>query len=109
MEFLFLFVIAGIIYFIPTMVASANERRNIGAIFALNLFLGWTLVGWVLALVWSLCKDEEIGKKSIDANEEKINEEDIATQIEKLASLKEKNIISYEEFKAKKKELLDRL
>ena len=28
------------------------------AIFALNLFLGWSLVGWVVSLVWSLSYDE---------------------------------------------------
>ncbi|WP_231969555.1 superinfection immunity protein [Polynucleobacter necessarius] len=32
---------------------------NIGAIFALNLFLGWSLIGWVIALVWVM-KDEEV-------------------------------------------------
>ncbi|MFZ9185736.1 MAG: superinfection immunity protein [Polynucleobacter sp.] len=26
---------------------------------ALNLFLGWSLIGWVIALVWAL-KDEQI-------------------------------------------------
>jgi hypothetical protein len=35
------------------------KRANTGAIFALNLFLGWSLIGWVIALVWAL-KDEEI-------------------------------------------------
>ena len=41
------------IYFIPTLVAFERLRRNRGAIFVLNLFLGWTLVGWVAALVWA--------------------------------------------------------
>jgi len=27
------------------------------AIGALNLFLGWSLIGWVAALVWALTKD----------------------------------------------------
>lgn len=41
-------------YFIPSIVASAGKHHNAGAIFALNLLLGWTLVGWVIALVWAL-------------------------------------------------------
>ena len=41
-------------YFLPAMVAWTNGRRNTSAIFALNLFLGWTLIGWVVALVWAM-------------------------------------------------------
>jgi hypothetical protein len=40
-------------YFLPTIVAAARHHHNAGAIFVLNLFLGWTFLGWVLALVWS--------------------------------------------------------
>ena len=40
------------LYFLPTIIAFGSYRA--GAIFALNLFLGWTLLGWVGALVWAL-------------------------------------------------------
>jgi hypothetical protein len=43
-----------VIYFVPTFIARSKKKRNAAAIFALNLFLGWTLVGWVIALVWAL-------------------------------------------------------
>nr|WP_231969877.1 superinfection immunity protein [Polynucleobacter necessarius] len=39
-------------YFLPF--AIAFRRANSGAIFALNLFLGWSLIGWVVALVWAM-------------------------------------------------------
>lgn len=42
------------VYFIPAIVASANNHPQAGAIGVLNLLLGWTLLGWVGALVWSL-------------------------------------------------------
>ena len=42
------------IYLLPAFVAAGRRHRNAGAIFALNLFLGWTLLGWVLALVWGM-------------------------------------------------------
>ena len=42
------------LYFLPTLIALLRWRSNLLAIFALNLFLGWTLVGWVVSLVWSL-------------------------------------------------------
>lgn len=42
------------LYFLPTIIASWSPRHhNAGAIFVLNLFLGWTFIGWVVALVWA--------------------------------------------------------
>jgi hypothetical protein len=46
--------ILGCLYFLPTLLAAVQRKTNAGAIFALNLFLGWTLIGWVIALSWSL-------------------------------------------------------
>ena len=46
--------IAVAIYFIPNWIASARKHHNANAIFVTNLLLGWTLIGWVVALVWSL-------------------------------------------------------
>ncbi len=40
------------IYFLPWIIALNRNREPVG-IFLLNLFLGWTLVGWVGALVWA--------------------------------------------------------
>jgi len=45
-----------VIYFVPTFIAARRGHHNQGAIFALNIFLGWTFVGWVIALVWALAK-----------------------------------------------------
>ena len=52
---LFLIALSLFIYFLPTYLG--RRKRNVGAIFALNLLLGWTLVGWVAALVWALSHD----------------------------------------------------
>ena len=40
------------IYFLPAFVAQ-NRYRARGPILIFNLFLGWTLLGWVIALVWA--------------------------------------------------------
>lgn len=42
------------IYFLPWIVANHRRHHNQAALFGLNLFLGWTLIGWVVALVWAL-------------------------------------------------------
>jgi len=44
------------IYFIPTIVTARQRHHNLSAICALNVLLGWTFVGWTVALVWSLTK-----------------------------------------------------
>lgn len=59
MEFLGLILIAVAIYlyFIPAIYASRKNRRDTMPIFVLNVLLGWTLVGWVVALVWAARDD----------------------------------------------------
>lgn len=48
-----------VIYFIPSLVAINRKRDNTGAIMALNLFAGWTFIGWIVALVWASTLDDE--------------------------------------------------
>jgi hypothetical protein len=40
-------------YFLPTIVARRRYHYNKEAIFILNLVAGWTMLGWVSALVWA--------------------------------------------------------
>ena len=54
MEGFLLITFAIVIYLAPWFIATGRNRHNSGAIFALNLFLGWSLIGWVVALVWAL-------------------------------------------------------
>lgn len=46
-------------YFLPTIVASNRKHRNRGAIGMLNLLLGWTLLGWIIALIWAMTANVE--------------------------------------------------
>ena len=41
------------IYFLPALIAQHRKHPRLPAIIVLNLLLGWTLIGWVVALVWS--------------------------------------------------------
>jgi hypothetical protein len=41
------------IHFLPTIVAGVRRANNFGWILAINFFLGWTFVGWVVALIWA--------------------------------------------------------
>ena len=43
-----------LIYFAPAINAYQRKHKNREAILTLNFLTGWTLVGWVISLVWSL-------------------------------------------------------
>lgn len=48
------------IYLAPWIVAGARGHSSVGGIAVINLFLGWTLIGWVVALAWA-CSDGKRG------------------------------------------------
>lgn len=54
----FFFIFAPALYFFPTYEAWRQNHQNLTSIGLLNLFLGWTLVGWVIAIVWAFKKKE---------------------------------------------------
>ena len=47
-------------YFLPSIIALFRSKSNTTAIVMLNLFLGWTFIGWVVALIWAVTKDREM-------------------------------------------------
>ena len=55
-----LVVMAFFLYFLPYFVAKKTKKQNAEAIGILNLLLGWTVVGWVAALVWATAKDANV-------------------------------------------------
>lgn len=42
------------IYFAPAMIASSRDHKNQWPIAVINVFLGWTLLFWVVALAWAM-------------------------------------------------------
>jgi hypothetical protein len=52
--FIFLLGVFLLLYFFPTLIAVLRKHASALAIFAFNLFFGWTGLGWVAALIWSL-------------------------------------------------------
>lgn len=54
---IFLMCIMGLMYFLPLFVAHARHHRNATSIGVLNVFLGWTVIGWVVCLAWAFSAD----------------------------------------------------
>ena len=49
-----------VMYFLPSIIALARSKRDLLAIFLLNLFLGWSIIGWVVALIWAAKHDAPV-------------------------------------------------
>jgi hypothetical protein len=53
-----------VIYFLPSVLAVVRHKKQTLAIFVINLFLGWTAVGWLAALIWAAIKEQTDGIKA---------------------------------------------
>lgn len=86
----------------PTLVASWKRRFN--QILVINLFLGRTLIGWVVALVMALEKEE---KKIENNNKTESKPSDDLEKLERLSNLYKEGTLTKEEFDKKKRDLLE--
>ena len=59
MSDLLILLLALIAYFLPSVVAGVRSHNNYNAILLLNLLLGWTVAGWIGALIWSATDNVE--------------------------------------------------
>jgi hypothetical protein len=46
------------VYFMPIIIALLRGRHRAGSVAMVNVFLGWTVIGWLLALVWASSSDK---------------------------------------------------
>lgn len=46
-------------YAVPTIVTLARKIRNGPAIIVVNVLLGWSIIGWIVALVWASTRDAQ--------------------------------------------------
>jgi hypothetical protein len=43
-------IFGGALYFLPTIVGAVRKVPNLGSVVVINVFLGWSLIGWVVAM-----------------------------------------------------------
>ena len=43
-----------LLYWLPTIIAVVRHAPSALGVAMVNFFLGWTVIGWFLALVWAL-------------------------------------------------------
>ena len=109
MEIFFAVLLAITLYFLPTIIAW--NKSFILQVFFLNLLVGWTFIGWVIAFIWSFNKDASKQIRwhtTVPEPDTKTNYEDIYTAIEKLSNLHKNGIITDAEFAEQKQKLLNK-
>ncbi|MFH1378596.1 MAG: superinfection immunity protein [Planctomycetota bacterium] len=52
-------ILALCIYFIPSIIAVLRGHINTAPIILINIFLGWSFLGWIGSLAWALSHFEE--------------------------------------------------
>lgn len=94
-----------LIYFAPAISAAQRKHPNTAAITCLNLFLGWTGIGWIIALIWSYTNNTNnvVVNNRINSGGTAIGS---AQEIERLADLYAKGFITESEFEMQKRKLL---
>ncbi|GAA4274832.1 superinfection immunity protein [Aquimarina gracilis] len=98
-------VVGVVAYFIPSIIALLRMKKNLIAIIALNFFLGWSLIGWVVSLVWSLSSDSKPQKIIVNQQIPKTKEDSI-DKLTKLKKLLDEGAITKEEFDQQKASIL---
>ena len=48
-------IFAFALYFLPAIIAAVRHTHNTTGILLLNLFLGWTVIGWFVAFIMAIC------------------------------------------------------
>ena len=93
--FIVVIILGCVFYFLPTLIA----------IGALNFFLGWTLLGWVVSLVWSLSSESK-NQQVIISQRYPGKNEDGFDKLSKLKKLLDENAITREEYESEKRKIL---
>lgn len=82
-----------ILYILPIIIAYKRKHNNFIGILLLTTFAAWTIVFWVIALIWSFSSNTT---------------NTLTSQLTELEDLKNKGIINQSEYDAKKRLLLSK-
>ena len=93
-------IIIILLYFVPAVTAYENKKKNKQSILVINIFLGWTFIGWIVALAMAVGKNAEPSVEEKSAHK-------VTTALQDLVALKEKGHITQEEFEKQKRKILE--
>jgi hypothetical protein len=114
------FLLAPSLYLFPTIEAWRAKKNNLTSIALLNVLLGWTVLGWVGALIWAASSEQSERSTAAELAEPPKNEwlqgnlpsnpvpqlKTASDELERLASLLDRGLLTKDEFEAQKRKLL---
>lgn len=97
------------IYMYPAKLARRTEHVAATAIFVLNLLFGFTIIFWVILLIWA--SNGNGGKKEviIQKTPQNVTGGDAMEKINSLKQMLDSELISQDEFEEKKKDILSKM
>jgi hypothetical protein len=98
-----LLVLGGAVYFLPSIIAGMRNHPSIVAIVLLNTLAGWTFIGWLVSLIWSVINQPTASVPPVDSVV--LSQAD---ELNKLAILLEKGYITQDEFTTQKQRVLSK-
>jgi hypothetical protein len=120
-------ILAIILYFIPTIIAYRRDHAYKGIIFAIDLVLGLSGIGYLAALIWALWPEEKslldpllgnptglgarnvgdtFGSKKAGEVRGEVQEKDMTIELEKIGKLYKDGNLSREEYDSMKKKII---
>ncbi|HME60886.1 MAG TPA: superinfection immunity protein [Candidatus Binatia bacterium] len=57
-----------LLYFLPTGIAIIRSTQRGVSIFLVNLLFGWTILGWIVALIWAVKEKPRIWVGDLSAD-----------------------------------------
>ena len=115
------------LYFVPTIIAYRRDHGYKGIILAINLVLGASGIGYLIALVWAIWPQEKsildpvlgnptglgvrnvgdtFGSKKAGEVRGEVQEKDMTAEIEKIAKLLKEGHLTREEYDSMKKKII---
>ena len=92
------------LYFLPSILA--HQKPFAKQLFLLNLFAGWTIIGWIASLIWAVKSEQKNQTIIINHNPNSDSSINNIAQLEKLSQLYQQDIVTYTEFMQQKNKLL---
>src|SRR3954451_10511282 len=100
-------VVCFLLYLIPTLIAAGRKSKRTAGVFVVNFFLGWILLGWIIALAWAVGSDKEESKEKSAVGGPSASAS-VADELAKLVQLHKEGFINADEFEHQKKAVLKR-
>lgn len=103
-------LIGAFVYLLPSYIARKRKHKDLTGIVVVNILFGWSLIGYLVALVWAFKEERESPQVIIQNGSShpiaSHGQQSLEAQLTELKSLRDKELLTEEEYKAKRSAIL---